>query len=80
MGHVVHSGASHVRNIDALSGWARCGYDKKDIGIRYAEFVFLHVVGSTGHLVCSVASEARNIDAIFFMLRVGLVRTARKAH
>jgi hypothetical protein len=57
----VHSGASAVRNIDALLfmfGWAWCNFRKKRVGTHYAKLVFLHLVGSAGHLVHSIASGA----------------------
>jgi hypothetical protein len=72
VGHVVHSGASGPRNIDALFfmlGWDRYGFNKKHAGTRYAELVFSHPVGYAGHDVHSGASGLRNVDALFFMLR-----------
>jgi hypothetical protein len=53
-GHIVHSGVSGARNIDALFfmlGWTWCGFHKKWNGTRYAELVFLHPVGSAGHVL-----------------------------
>jgi hypothetical protein len=43
-------------------------FNKKRIGTRYAEYVFLHLVGTTGHIVHSGVSGARNINALFFLL------------
>jgi hypothetical protein len=37
---------------------AQCGFNKKCAGTRYAELVFLHLVGSTGHVLHSDASRA----------------------
>jgi hypothetical protein len=70
-GHVVHSGASEARNVDALFfilGWVRYGYDKKRAGTRYTKVVFLHPVGSAGHIVHSDASGARNVNVLFLKL------------
>jgi hypothetical protein len=58
-GHVVHSGASGARNVDALFfmlGWDQYGFHKTCAGTRYAKFVFLHLVGFIGHVVHSGAS------------------------
>jgi hypothetical protein len=60
-GHVVHSGASGVRNVDTLIfmlGWDWCSFHKKHVGIRYVELVFLHPVGYPGHVMHSGASGA----------------------
>jgi hypothetical protein len=71
VGHIMHSRASRVRNIDTLFfmlGWARCGFHNQCAGTHYAELVFLHLVRSTGHVMHSRASRTRNIDRLFFML------------
>jgi hypothetical protein len=42
-GHVVHSDASGVWNVEALFFmlvWDRCGFHKKNVGTHYAEVVF----------------------------------------
>jgi hypothetical protein len=46
-GHVVHSGGSGERNVDALFfmlWWDRYGLHKKRAGTRYAKQLFLHPV------------------------------------
>jgi hypothetical protein len=70
-GHVVHSGASGVQNIDALFfmlRWAQCGFHNEHAGTRFTKLVFLHLVGSVGHVVHSATPRAGNIDALFFVL------------
>jgi hypothetical protein len=59
VGHVVHSSASRVRNIDALFFvllWDRYGFDKRRFWRLYAELIFLHPVVSAGHVLHSGAS------------------------
>jgi hypothetical protein len=54
VGHVMHSGGSGLRNVDALFfilWWYRYGFDKKRAETRYVEFVFLHPMGYVGHVV-----------------------------
>jgi hypothetical protein len=54
VGHVVHSGASGVQNVNALFlmlGWDQYRFHKKCAGTRYAELMFLHPVESVGHVV-----------------------------
>jgi hypothetical protein len=68
VGHVVHCGASRVRNIDALFfllRWDQYEFQKKCIGTRYPKLMFLRLVGYAGHVV---HSGVRNIDTPFFML------------
>jgi hypothetical protein len=51
-----------------MLGWDRYGFDKRRIGTRYAELVFLHPMGSVGHVGHSGASRAQIVNALFFML------------
>jgi hypothetical protein len=70
-GHVVHyvvSGEHYFNTLFFMLGWHQYGFDKKRVGTRYAELVFLHPMGSVGHVVHSGASGAQNVDAVFFML------------
>jgi hypothetical protein len=70
-GHMRHSGASGMRNINALFfmlWWDRYRFDKKRPGTYYAELVFLHSMGYVGHIMHSCAFRARNIGALFFIV------------
>jgi hypothetical protein len=71
VGHVVHSGASGTRNVNAsffMLGWDWHGVHQKCAGTRYFELVFLHPVGSAGYIEHFGASRTRNVKALFFML------------
>jgi hypothetical protein len=70
-GHVVYSGLSRPRNVDALFlmlRWARCGFHKKHAGTRYVELVFLNLVRFALHIVHSSALGVQNIVTLFFIL------------
>jgi hypothetical protein len=57
--HLVHYGASGVRNVDSLFfmlGLDWYGFNRSRGGIHYAKLVFLHSVGSAGHVVHSGVS------------------------
>jgi hypothetical protein len=49
--------------------WDQDRFDRKRVGTRYTEVVFLCPVGSVGHIVYFSASWAQNVNALFFMLR-----------
>jgi hypothetical protein len=66
----VHSDASGERNVDTqffMLRWDPNVFYKKRDGTRYAEYVFLHPVGSAGHVVHAGASTVRNINALFII-------------
>jgi hypothetical protein len=70
-GHVLHSGASEVQNIEAPFFVLRLdsyGFHKKRVRSCYVELVFSHPVGSTCDIVHFGAFGARSIDALFFLL------------
>jgi hypothetical protein len=50
-----------------MLGWDWYGFDKKRARTRYAELLFLHLVGSAGHIMHFGVSGPRNVDATFFM-------------
>jgi hypothetical protein len=49
--------------------WDWYEFDQKRPRTRYAEPLFLQLVGYAGHIVYFGASGARNVDALFFMLK-----------
>jgi hypothetical protein len=68
-GHVVQSGASGVRNIDALFfmlWWDRYRFRKKRIGTCYVDLVFLHLVGSAGRVMHSSVKLRCNMSRCSF--------------
>jgi hypothetical protein len=64
--HLGHESSTHY-----FSGLGGPGafFIKKHTGTRYAELVFLHLVGFAGHLVLFGALGTRIVDTLFFMLR-----------
>jgi hypothetical protein len=74
VGYVVYFGRSGAQNIDALffmlgSDWH--GFDKRRVGTRYVELVFLHPAESVGYVVHSGGSGARDMITLFFILSGG---------
>jgi hypothetical protein len=70
-GHIIHSSAYGVPNVNALFfllRWDRYELHKKRAETRYVKLVILRPVGSAGHVEHSCASGARNVDVQFFML------------
>jgi hypothetical protein len=69
--HVVSPDAFGPRNIDTqcfMLGWAWSGSNKKCVGSRYAELMFLHTVRFVCHIVRSGASVAQNVNIFFSSL------------
>jgi hypothetical protein len=53
-GHVMHSGPSGARNVDALFfmlGWAQCGFRRKVHWDTLCQTCVLHPVGPAGHVM-----------------------------
>jgi hypothetical protein len=51
-----------------MLGWDRYGFDKKRVETRYAELVFLHLMGSANLIVHSNVIGAQNVSTLFFMV------------
>jgi hypothetical protein len=82
-GHVVPSGASGTRNIDALFvmlRWARCCFHKKRTGTRYARLVFSASGGICGSRSAFRCFQAVKHRCIIFFAQVGPVRFPQKSH
>jgi hypothetical protein len=54
-----------------MLGWDWYGFDKKRVGTRYAQLVFLHRIGYACHVGNSGVSGPRNVEALFFTLGWG---------
>jgi hypothetical protein len=76
-GHVVHSGASEVRNIDVLFfmlGWDRYRFHKKRIGTCYADLAFFASGGIYGSRSAFRYVQRAKCRCTIFHARVGPVR------
>jgi hypothetical protein len=51
-----------------MLGWVWCGFHKKRTRTRYAQLVFLHLVGSAGDVMHSTTFGAGYDIALFFVL------------
>jgi hypothetical protein len=66
--HIVHSGVSGARNVDALLFmlvWDRYGFDKRHTMTKYAELVFPQPGGYAGHIMHSSESGEPIVDVHF---------------